>query len=173
LYTVGVRKVLEPSQLLDAGTRRAWRAWLKGHAASAREIWLVFWKKHTGKAALSYNDAVEERSASADRQHRPPTRRSVCAALFTRNPRPLLPSEHERLRYLIKKGMVIPEVLPLDSIGVEEFTVAPDIVTMIKADSRPGRTSSGSHPPMSASRRLHEGARNRPAVRKTLTTSFG
>ena len=31
----------------------------KNHAGKA-EVWLVFWKKHTGKPSLSYNDAVEE-----------------------------------------------------------------------------------------------------------------
>jgi len=45
---------------LDLRTRRAWRQWLKAHHASVTDIWLVFHKRHTGVACLSYDDAVEE-----------------------------------------------------------------------------------------------------------------
>jgi uncharacterized protein YdeI (YjbR/CyaY-like superfamily) len=41
-------------------TRRKWRAWLRAHHATIAQIWLVFWKKHTGVPCLSYDDAVEE-----------------------------------------------------------------------------------------------------------------
>lgn len=40
--------------------RQAWRQWLARHHADASEVWLVFYKRHTGKPTLSYNDAVEE-----------------------------------------------------------------------------------------------------------------
>lgn len=41
-------------------SRKAWRQWLKKHHADTAEVWLVFYKRHTGKPTLSYNDAVEE-----------------------------------------------------------------------------------------------------------------
>jgi uncharacterized protein YdeI (YjbR/CyaY-like superfamily) len=42
-------------------TRRSdWRAWLQANGSTEKEIWLVFYKKHTGKARLAYDDAVEE-----------------------------------------------------------------------------------------------------------------
>ena len=40
--------------------RRRWRAWLKANGGKEKEIWLVFYKKHTGQARLAYDDAVEE-----------------------------------------------------------------------------------------------------------------
>jgi uncharacterized protein YdeI (YjbR/CyaY-like superfamily) len=40
--------------------RAAWRAWLKANGGKDKEIWLVFYKKHTGKVRLAYDDAVEE-----------------------------------------------------------------------------------------------------------------
>lgn len=40
--------------------RARWRAWLAKHHASAPEIWLITYKKHTGKPSLAYDDAVEE-----------------------------------------------------------------------------------------------------------------
>ncbi len=40
--------------------RDSWRAWLAKNHGDCREIWLVFFKKHTGKKSISYDDAVEE-----------------------------------------------------------------------------------------------------------------
>jgi uncharacterized protein YdeI (YjbR/CyaY-like superfamily) len=41
-------------------TRQEWRAWLRQHHAKSSGIWLVFYKKHTGKSGLTYEAAVEE-----------------------------------------------------------------------------------------------------------------
>ena len=45
---------------IEAKNRNAWRAWLKKNHARTPEIWLIFYKKHTGKACVSYDEAVEE-----------------------------------------------------------------------------------------------------------------
>ena len=45
---------------IEAKNRLAWRAWLKKNHARAPEIWLTFYKKHAGKASVSYDEAVEE-----------------------------------------------------------------------------------------------------------------
>lgn len=37
-----------------------WRTWLQENHATAQEMWLVFFKKHTGKAGLTYIEALEE-----------------------------------------------------------------------------------------------------------------
>lgn len=39
---------------------RAFRAWLERHHASEAELLVAFYKKHTGKAGLTYPEAVEE-----------------------------------------------------------------------------------------------------------------
>ena len=41
-------------------SRQAWRAWLQKNHASSDGVWLVYAKKHSGVASLTYNDAVEE-----------------------------------------------------------------------------------------------------------------
>lgn len=41
-------------------TREEWREWLSENHRSENEIWLVYFKKHTGKPRVAYNDAVEE-----------------------------------------------------------------------------------------------------------------
>ncbi|MFA6036461.1 MAG: YdeI/OmpD-associated family protein [Candidatus Micrarchaeia archaeon] len=40
--------------------RKAWRAWLSKHYSTAKEIWLIYYKKASGKPRIPYNDAVEE-----------------------------------------------------------------------------------------------------------------
>jgi uncharacterized protein YdeI (YjbR/CyaY-like superfamily) len=40
--------------------REAWRAWLAEHHQTAKELWLIFHKKHTGKGGLTYVEALEE-----------------------------------------------------------------------------------------------------------------
>jgi uncharacterized protein YdeI (YjbR/CyaY-like superfamily) len=41
-------------------SRDHWRAWLAENHAAVEEIWLIFYKKHTGKPGLAYVEAVEE-----------------------------------------------------------------------------------------------------------------
>ncbi len=41
-------------------TRAQWRDWLAAHHAQAAGVWFVYFKKHTGKPRVSYDEAVEE-----------------------------------------------------------------------------------------------------------------
>jgi len=47
-------------ETLYVTNKRIWRSWLAKHYKSKSEIWLVYYKKHTGKLRISYNDAVDE-----------------------------------------------------------------------------------------------------------------
>lgn len=40
--------------------REDWRAWLEKNHDTEKEVWLIYYKKHTGKPRISYGDAVEE-----------------------------------------------------------------------------------------------------------------
>ncbi|MFC2152898.1 YdeI family protein [Bacteroidota bacterium] len=40
--------------------RDEWRAWLETNHALTNEIWLIYYKKHTKKSTVVYNEAVEE-----------------------------------------------------------------------------------------------------------------
>jgi uncharacterized protein YdeI (YjbR/CyaY-like superfamily) len=40
--------------------RKQWRAWLAKHGHQAKEIWLIYPRKHSGKVRIPYDDAVEE-----------------------------------------------------------------------------------------------------------------
>ncbi|VVC04018.1 Bacteriocin-protection, YdeI or OmpD-Associated [Candidatus Bilamarchaeum dharawalense] len=43
-----------------AANRRTWRSWLVAHYKKENEVWLIYYKKSTGKPRIPYNDAVEE-----------------------------------------------------------------------------------------------------------------
>jgi len=43
-----------------AKTRIEWREWLKEHHSESEGIWLIYFKKSSGKPRIPYNDAVEE-----------------------------------------------------------------------------------------------------------------
>ncbi len=51
---------MEIKHSLYVATRQAWREWLAEHHASQREVWLVFYKQHTGQPSLPYADALDE-----------------------------------------------------------------------------------------------------------------
>jgi uncharacterized protein YdeI (YjbR/CyaY-like superfamily) len=51
-------KALEPRT--SARDAKAWRRWLERHHASAREVWLIFSRKHTARPCVPYEQAVEE-----------------------------------------------------------------------------------------------------------------
>jgi len=129
----------DPGPLLAVAKRPEWRNWLRRHHNTAREIWLVFYKKHTGRQRVSYNDAVEEalafgwidstvRKLDADR----------FAQRFTpRNPgSPYSEANLARLRRMAAQHKVIPEVLEkVRPLLTEKPPVIPaDILAALKED---------------------------------------
>lgn len=46
--------------MLYVTNREEWREWLEKNYAAEKEIWLVYYKKDTGKPAIPYDDSVEE-----------------------------------------------------------------------------------------------------------------
>ena len=128
-------------------TRKEWRDWLKKHYQSEKEIWLVYYKKHTGKPRISYNEAVEEalcfgwidsivKSIDEDR---------FAQRFSWRNPkRPYSQANKERLRELIRQGKVTKDVLAtVGDVTEEEFEIPPDILKAIKASKEAWRNFQG------------------------------
>ena len=48
------------TKTLYVTNREKWRAWLTKHHKSESEVWLIFYKQHTGQPRIPYDDAVEE-----------------------------------------------------------------------------------------------------------------
>ncbi len=52
--------MVKKSKSLYVTNRHDWRAWLKRNHLTQKEAWLIYYKKHTGKPRIPYDDAVEE-----------------------------------------------------------------------------------------------------------------
>lgn len=48
------------TEKLYVTNRDDWRAWLRKNHDTKKEVWLIYYKKHTGKPRIPYDDAVEE-----------------------------------------------------------------------------------------------------------------
>jgi len=51
---------IEPANSIHPKTRLEWRQWLEQHHTRREGIWLISYKKATGKPRLEYDEAVEE-----------------------------------------------------------------------------------------------------------------
>jgi uncharacterized protein YdeI (YjbR/CyaY-like superfamily) len=51
---------LDKIDTLDFKDRKDWREWLEDNNLKEREVWLVHYKKHTGKPGITLEEAVEE-----------------------------------------------------------------------------------------------------------------
>ena len=134
-----MKHALSEKATLHVATRKEWRAWLKKYYRTKPEVWLVYFKKHSGKPRIAYNDAVEEalcfgwidstvRSLDQDR---------FAQRFSPRNPKSKYSQANkERLRSLATQGSLMPEVLPLvkEIIAEDtEFRVPADILEAIRA----------------------------------------
>ena len=130
----------DESKLLYVKDSKEWRAWLHKHYRSEREIWLVYYKKLTGKQRIPYNDAVEEALCFGwiDSTVRRLNEDRYAQRFSVRNPRSTYSQANkERLRGLINEGKVMPEVLfILDKLGDgSKFEVPPDILKAVKGSA--------------------------------------
>jgi uncharacterized protein YdeI (YjbR/CyaY-like superfamily) len=48
------------TEKLHVTNRDDWRAWLSQNYYTEKEVWLIHYKRHTGKPRIPYDDAVEE-----------------------------------------------------------------------------------------------------------------
>ncbi|OGO07770.1 MAG: hypothetical protein A2Y92_01400 [Chloroflexi bacterium RBG_13_57_8] len=51
---------MEIGKTLYVKDQRSWRTWLARNHDKEKEIWLIYYRKETGKPRIPYNDAVEE-----------------------------------------------------------------------------------------------------------------
>ena len=126
--------------MLYVSNRQEWRSWLDMNHAKEREIWLIYYRKHTDTPRIPYNDAVEEAlcfgwidstlmGIDSDRY----------AQRFTpRNPRSSYSQlNKERLRRLIKLGKVRPNVLAsVGDVAGEQYEFPPDIMAALRANKK-------------------------------------
>jgi uncharacterized protein YdeI (YjbR/CyaY-like superfamily) len=132
--------------ILEAADSKEWRAWLAKHHKTETEIWLVFYKKASGKPRISYNDAVLEalsygwidstvKALDSERFVQRFTARKKTSGLSQMN--------RERIRTLIqqkkmtKAGLAaVAHVFDPEKDKVEEFDIPADILERLKENKQ-------------------------------------
>ncbi len=127
---------MEVTQVFYAATRAEWRKWLKKNYKTEKEIWLVYYKKTSGKPRVEYNDAVEEALCFGwiDSNVKKIDEERFAQRFSRRNPKTgYSQANKERLAKLVAEGKVMKDVLAtLGDIASEEFETPKDILEAIK-----------------------------------------
>jgi len=121
-----------------AKNRMEWRCWLAKHHQSANEIWLIYYKKASGKPRIPYNDAVDEalcygwidsllKPIDAHKYAQRHSPRKQTSRLSDMN--------RERVRRLIKAGrMTKAGLVAIEHTGKGSAKLPADIVARLKQD---------------------------------------
>lgn len=131
---------MEVSETLYVNNRDDWRSWLESHYKTESEIWLVYYRKESGKSRILYNEAVEEalcfgwidsitRTIDQERYAQRFTPRKPASKYSQTN--------KERLKKLIQQGKVIPEVLAnLENVDLKTFKYPADIMLALRENEQ-------------------------------------
>lgn len=129
---------MKVTKTLHVTKRKDWRKWLREHSKTEKDIWLVYYKKETGKPRIAYNDAVEEALCFGwiDSTVKSLDEKRTAQRFSPRKPKSRYsPANRERLRKLLKQRKVIKEVREtLGNISEEKFEIPKDILEEIKSN---------------------------------------
>ena len=129
---------MEITKTLHVIDRKDWRKWLRKHYKTEKEIWLIYYKKATGKPRIEYNDAVEEAICFGwiDSTLKSIDEERNAQRFSPRKPKSSYsPANKERLRKLLKQRKVIKAVREtLGNLAVEGFEIPKDILEALKAN---------------------------------------
>ena len=158
---------MEITKTLHVTDRKDWRKWLREHYKQEKEIWLVYYKKETGKPRIEYNDAVEEALCFGwiDSTFKSLDKDRNAQRFSPRKPKSeYSPANRERLRKLAKQRKIIKEVRQsLGNILNEKFEIPADILKALKANKEAWKNFQAFSDSYKRIRiGFIEGARNRP-----------
>jgi uncharacterized protein YdeI (YjbR/CyaY-like superfamily) len=138
---------MEVGKTLNVTNRKQWRSWLSKHHRTASDIWLVYYKKESGKRRIPYNDAVEEALCYGwiDSTTKPWDKKSWVQRFSPRREKSHLSEMNkERVRRLIKAGKMTRFGLARiqhDMDGrsakapkLKKFVIPNDILYLLKSD---------------------------------------
>jgi uncharacterized protein YdeI (YjbR/CyaY-like superfamily) len=135
---------MELGKTLRAGSRKDWRAWLEKNHAREKEIWLVYYRKSSGKPRITYDDAVEEALAYGwiDSIQKGIDSERFAQRFTPRRPGSTLSEPNrQRILKLIKEKKMTPAglsavagVFDKDVAKGEPLTISQDVLKAIKSD---------------------------------------
>jgi uncharacterized protein YdeI (YjbR/CyaY-like superfamily) len=124
--------------------RKHWRSWLIKNHAKEKDIWLIYYRKSSGKPRIPYNDAVEEALCYGwiDSIIKKVDAERFAQRFSPRRPKSTVSEMNkERIRRLIKEKKMT--AVGLDAISktfdkfkdsAKRLSIAPDILKALKAD---------------------------------------
>jgi len=126
-----------------AADRKTWRSWLVKNHQKENEIWLIYYKKASGKPRIPYNDAVEEVLSFGWIDS---TVKNIDDERFAQRFSPRKPNSQlsqmnrERIRKLIAQKRMTPAGLAViahtfKADSEEDFTISEDILGAIKENT--------------------------------------
>jgi uncharacterized protein YdeI (YjbR/CyaY-like superfamily) len=128
---------MQITKTLYIPNRKTWREWLRENHRKEKEIWLVYYRKDTGKPRIAYNDAVEEALCFGwiDSTVKKIDKDRFAQRFSPRNPRSgYSQTNKERLQKLITQGQVPENVLAdLGDIDPEKYIFPTDIMKLLQA----------------------------------------
>lgn len=126
--------------------RKQLRSWLAKNHSKEKEIWLIYYRKSSGKPRIPYNDAVEEALCYGwiDSIIKRIDEERFAQRFTPRSPRSQLSEMNkERIRRLIEDKSMTPiglkavsHVFDKDKDKEEKFIIAQDIVKALKANKK-------------------------------------
>ena len=129
---------MKVGKTLYAKHRKEWRAWLAKHHKTAPEIWLIYYKKESGKPRVPYNHAVEEALCYGwiDSLLKPIDARKYAQRYSPRRKTSKLSDmNRERVRRLIKSGrMTKAGLAAIEHAGKQSGKLPADIVKRLRKD---------------------------------------
>jgi len=131
---------------LHVTNRNDWRSWLANNHDKEKEIWLIYYRKSSGKPRISYNDAVEEALCYGwiDSIQKGIDTECFAQRFTPRSPKSSLSEMNkERIRRLIKEGKMTPaglnaisEIVDISQFQDEGLIVPLDILEALKANKQ-------------------------------------
>ena len=128
---------MEIGETLYVTKRGEWRRWLSKNYNKKKEIWLIYYKKDSGKKRIPYDEAVEEAlcfgwidsivkriDEEKHTQRFTPRRKGSQLSEINR----------QRVEMLKKKGCMTKAGLEAISLTRRELVIAPDVLKELKKD---------------------------------------
>ena len=126
--------------------RKQWRSWLAENHNKEKEIWLINYRKSSGKARIPYNDAVEEALCYGwiDSIQKGIDDKKFAQRFSPRKPKSMLSEMNKvRIHKLIKEKKMtafglnaISKVFDVSKDKKEKLIISSDILTSLKDDAQ-------------------------------------
>ncbi len=127
---------MEITKTFYAKNRLQWRTWLEKNHDKKNDVWLIYYRKASGKPRISYNDAVEEALCFGwiDSQAKGIDEERFAQRFSPRRAKSNWSTLNlERMKQLVKQGLMTPAGLTYYPVETK-FKIPADILKELKKD---------------------------------------